>query len=102
MYRRVGGFRPSKQAPSLDSSEAQARGHNIKEAEMRAAKLLAVLAMAALGIGSVSAVALAAVKKKTAIKTSVVFHRGSPTVDKSGLVVAMGTLHTTDTALPDV
>jgi hypothetical protein len=48
---------------------------------MRAAKLLAVLAIAALGIGSFSAVALAGKQKK---KTAVVFFKGSPTFSNSG------------------
>jgi hypothetical protein len=72
---------------------------------MRAAKVLAVLAIAALGIGSLSAVALAG-QKTTVEKTTVVLcvwvndgHRckshglgQNPTFEKSGLVSAEGWL----------
>jgi hypothetical protein len=57
---------------------------------MRAAKVLAVLAIAALGIGSFSAVALAAKKKKTAV----IFFNQSPKIGKSGKVNAKGSLNT--------
>jgi flagellar hook assembly protein FlgD len=57
---------------------------------MRAVKLLAVFAIAALAIGTFSAVALAGKKKKT----SVVFFTGSPKVNKSGKVTAKGSLNT--------
>src|SRR5262245_4481469 len=98
MYRRVGGFWRSYRRPEprlVGRPDATTR----RRPEMRAAKMLAVLAIAALGIGLFSAVALAGKTKK---KTAVVFHTGSPTVSKSGQVAAVGTLHTTDTALPNV
>jgi hypothetical protein len=53
---------------------------------MRAAKVLAVLAIAALGIGSLSAVALAGQE------TTVKFSNQNPNFDKSGLVSAEGSL----------
>ena len=60
---------------------------------MRAAKLLAVLATAALAIGSLSAVALAGKKKHT----NVVFFTGSPKFS-GGTVYAKGKLNATVTA----
>ena len=63
---------------------------------MRAAKLLAVLAIAALGIGSFSAVALAAKKKKTAV----IFFNQSPKISKSGKVNAKGSLNTVSACEP--
>ena len=47
---------------------------------MRAAKVLAVLAIVALGRGSFSAVALAGKKKKT----GVIFFNGSPKITRAG------------------
>src|SRR3954447_21448163 len=90
-----------KQAPEprlIGGSDARTR----RRLEMRAAKLLAVLAIAALGIGSFSAVAVAA--KPLKLKTIVDFcfwtsaelpnscepHGQNPTFDKSGLVSAEG------------
>jgi hypothetical protein len=64
---------------------------------MRAAKVLAVLAIAALGIGSFSAVALAAVKKKT----GVVFFTTSPKFNKTGNVNAKGALNTASACEPN-
>jgi hypothetical protein len=69
---------------------------------MRAAKLLAVLAIAALGIGSLSAVALAGKKRHT----NVVFFTGSPKFcrgpcnvgETDGMVYAKGWLNATVTA----
>jgi hypothetical protein len=59
---------------------------------MRAAKVLAVLAIAALGIGSFSAVALAGKTDKR--KTGVFFSTTNPpTVDESGKVTAQGEVH---------
>jgi hypothetical protein len=55
---------------------------------MRAAKLLAVLAIAALGIGSFSAVALAGKKKKTVVR----FQHEHGLTFKSGKVTAKGGL----------
>jgi hypothetical protein len=67
---------------------------------MRAAKLLAVLAIAAVGIGSFSAVALARKPLKNKVKVDFcdpalsspdpkwVCHGPNPTFDKSGLVIA--------------
>jgi len=63
---------------------------------MRAAKVLAVLAIAALGIGSFSAVALAAKKKKTAV----IFFNQSPKIGKSGKVNAKGSLNTVSVCEP--
>ena len=63
---------------------------------MRAAKVLAVLAIAALGIGSFSAVALAAKKKKTAV----IFFNQSPKIGKSGKVNAKGSLNTVSACEP--
>jgi hypothetical protein len=53
---------------------------------MRAAKVLAVLAIAALGIGSFSAVAVAGKQKKK--KTAVVFSNQSPKFSKPGFTPA--------------
>jgi type 1 fimbria pilin len=57
---------------------------------MRAVKLLAVLAIAALAIGAFSATAMAGKKKKT----GVIFFNGSPKFNKSGKVTAKGSLNT--------
>jgi hypothetical protein len=64
---------------------------------MRAAKVLAVLAIAALGIGSFSAVAQAAKKKKTAV----VFFKQGPDFTKPGLVSAEGSLNTVSACEPN-
>jgi hypothetical protein len=64
---------------------------------MRAARVLAVLAIAALGIGSFSAVALAAKKKKTAV----IFFNQSPKISKSGKVNAKGSLNTVSACEPN-
>ena len=64
---------------------------------MRPAKVLAVFAIAALAVGSFSAVALAGKKKK---KTAVVFFTGSPKFNKSGKVTAKGTLNTASACKP--
>jgi hypothetical protein len=58
---------------------------------MRAAKVLAVLVVAALAIGSLSAVALAGNKKKT----TVLFFTSSPKFNNGGKVTAKGTLNST-------
>jgi len=69
---------------------------------MRAAKVLAVLAIAALGIGSFSAVALAGKNKKTAV----VFFNQSPkftqggTFTQSGKVSVEGSLNTVSACEP--
>ena len=63
---------------------------------MRAAKVLAVLAIAALGIGSFSAVALAGKKKKTAV----VFFSGSPKIKENRKVTAKGSLNTVSACAP--
>jgi uncharacterized protein YfaS (alpha-2-macroglobulin family) len=63
---------------------------------MRAVKMLAVFAIAALAIGSFSAVALAGKKKKT----GVVFFTDSPKVNKGGKVTAKGTLNTASACKP--
>ncbi len=57
---------------------------------MRAGRLIAVLAVAALGLGLFSAVAIAGKKKKT----SVVYFSGSPKFNNGGKVTAKGTLNT--------
>jgi hypothetical protein len=57
---------------------------------MRAARVLIVLAVAALGVGLLSASALAGNKKKTAV----VYFSGSPKFNGSGKVTAKGTLNT--------
>ena len=64
---------------------------------MRAVKVLAVLALAALAIGSFSAVALAGKKKKT----SVIFFTTSPKINKGGKVNAKGSLNTATTCEPN-
>jgi hypothetical protein len=63
---------------------------------MRTAKALAVLAIAALGIGSFSAVAQAGKKKKT----TVIFFNQSPKISKSGKVNAKGSLNTVSVCEP--
>jgi hypothetical protein len=63
---------------------------------MRAAKVVAVLAIAALAMGSFSAVALAGKKKKT----GVIFFTGSPKINKSGKVSAKGSLNTASACEP--
>ena len=57
---------------------------------MRAMKLIAVFAIAALAIGAFSAAALAGKKKKTAV----IFFAGNPKINKSGKVTAKGSLNT--------
>jgi hypothetical protein len=57
---------------------------------MRAMKLLAIFATAALVIGAFSAVALAGKKKKT----GVIFFNGSPKINKGGKVTAKGSINT--------
>jgi hypothetical protein len=57
---------------------------------MRAGRLIAVLAVAVLGLGLFSAVASAGKKKKT----SVVYFSGSPKFNNGGKVTAKGTLNT--------
>jgi hypothetical protein len=64
---------------------------------MRAVKVLAVFAIAALAIGMFSAVALAGKKKKT----SVIFFTGSPKINKGGKVTAMGSLNTASACEPN-
>jgi uncharacterized protein YfaS (alpha-2-macroglobulin family) len=64
---------------------------------MRAVKVLAVFAIAALAIGSFSAVALAGKKKKT----SVIFFTTSPKFNKSGKVNAKGSLNTASACEPN-
>jgi hypothetical protein len=63
---------------------------------MRAMKLLAVFAVAALAIGAFSATALAGKKKKT----GVIFFNGSPKIQKSGKVTAKGALNTASACEP--
>jgi hypothetical protein len=63
---------------------------------MRAAKVLAAFAIAALAIGMFSAVALAGKKKKT----SVIFFTGSPKINKGGKVTAKGSLNTASACEP--
>jgi hypothetical protein len=63
---------------------------------MRAVKVLAAFAIAALAIGMFSAVALAAKKKKT----SVIFFTGSPKINKGGKVTAKGSLNTASACEP--
>jgi hypothetical protein len=58
---------------------------------MRAAKLLAVVGVAALAIGAFSGAALAGKPKK---KTTIIFFSGSPKFNKSGKVTAKGALKT--------
>jgi hypothetical protein len=63
---------------------------------MRAAKLLAIFAIAALAIGALSGVALAGNKKKT----KVLFFSGSPKINKSGKVTAKGSIDATSVCKP--
>jgi hypothetical protein len=63
---------------------------------MRAAKVLAALAVVALAAGSFTAVALAGKKKKTAV----VFFTSSPKFNKAGKVTAKGTLNTASACKP--
>jgi hypothetical protein len=65
---------------------------------MRAGRILAVLAVAALGVGLFSAVALAGKKKKTAV----VFFSGNPKIGggKTPNVNAKGTLNTVSACKP--
>jgi hypothetical protein len=63
---------------------------------MRAAKVLAVFAIAALAVGAFSAAALAGKKKKTAV----VFFNGSPKFNKAGKVTAKGALNTATACRP--
>jgi hypothetical protein len=63
---------------------------------MRAAKLLAVLGIAALAIGAMSAVALAGNKKKT----KVIYFSGSPKINKSGKVTVKGAINATSACKP--
>jgi uncharacterized protein YfaS (alpha-2-macroglobulin family) len=63
---------------------------------MRAVKVLAVFAIAALAIGAFSAVALAGKKKKT----NVIFFTSSPKFNKSGKVTAKGSLNTATACEP--
>jgi hypothetical protein len=67
---------------------------------MRAAKVLAVLAIAALGIGSFSAVALAGKKKKTTVVFTQHGEGISPKFNKSGKVTAKGSLNTVSACEP--
>jgi uncharacterized protein YfaS (alpha-2-macroglobulin family) len=64
---------------------------------MKAVKVLAVFAIAALAIGSFSAVALAGNKKKT----SVIFFTTSPKINKGGKVNAKGSLNTASPCEPN-
>src|SRR5262245_48370717 len=64
---------------------------------MRAGKLLAVLAIVALGLGAFGAVAMAAKKKKT----EVIFFNQSPKFNKSGKVNAKGSLNTVSSCEPN-
>ena len=64
---------------------------------MRAAKVLAVFAIAALAIGMFSAVALAGKKKKT----NVIFFSDSPKINKGGRVNAKGSLNTASKCEPN-
>jgi hypothetical protein len=57
---------------------------------MRASRLIVVLAIAALGLGMLSAAALAGTKKKT----SVIYFTGYPKIQNSGKVTAKGSLNT--------
>jgi hypothetical protein len=63
---------------------------------MRAGKILAVLAIAALAIGAFSAVALAGKKKKTVV----IFFNQSPKFNKTGKVNAKGSLNTVSACEP--
>jgi hypothetical protein len=64
---------------------------------MRAARVLAVLGIAALGVGLFTAVAIAGKKKKT----TPVFFSGSPKFSKGGNVNAKGTLNTASACKPN-
>ena len=64
---------------------------------MRAGKIVAVLAVAALGVGLFSASALGGVKKKT----SVIFFTESPKFNKAGKVTAKGSLNTASVCEPN-
>jgi hypothetical protein len=64
---------------------------------MRAAKILAVLAIAALGVGAFSATALAGKKKRT----QVIFFSQSPKFNKTGKVNAKGSLNTASACEPN-
>jgi hypothetical protein len=57
---------------------------------MRAARLIVVIAVAALGLGLLTTAALAGTKKKT----SVIYFTGSPKIQNSGKVTAKGSLNT--------
>ena len=59
-------------------------------------RLLAVLAVAALGLGAFTAVALAGKKKRT----SVIYFAGSPKIQNSGKVTAKGSLNTSSACKP--
>ncbi len=59
---------------------------------MRAGRLIAVLAVALLGLGLFSAGAMASGKKKK--KTSVIYFSGSPKVNNGGKVSVKGALNT--------
>jgi hypothetical protein len=63
---------------------------------MRAAKVLAAIAIAALAVGAFSAAALAGVKKKT----KVIYFTGSPKINKGGKVTAKGSLNTASACEP--
>jgi hypothetical protein len=58
---------------------------------MRTGRLIAVIAVAALGLGLFSAVAMAGGKKKT---TNVIYFSGNPKFNGSGKVTVKGTLNT--------
>jgi len=63
---------------------------------MRPAKLLALLAIAALALGAFTAFALAGNKKKT----KVLFFTSSPQINKSGKVTAKGSINSTSVCKP--
>jgi hypothetical protein len=63
---------------------------------MRVLRILAVVGMAALVVGALSATALAGNKKKT----GVIFFTGSPKINKSGKVTAKGSLNTATACEP--
>ena len=63
---------------------------------MRTAKVLAILAITALTVGSFTAVALAGKKKKT----TVIFFSGSPKFNKGGKVTAKGSINTANACEP--
>jgi uncharacterized protein YfaS (alpha-2-macroglobulin family) len=64
---------------------------------MRAAKLLAIIAIVTVSVGALSAVALAGIKKKT----SVIFFTTSPKFNKGGKVNAKGALNTASACEPN-